>query len=233
MAAVIEKVIQPKNGPYAVVLWTNEIALKEEIQGYLLSYLSTEETTLPTYICALDKKEFVAKPKEMLTESLSLQLQEQKMMNFLTEWENQSISISSNMVRLLLYGLHTQMDDESIQKIFIQMATLENSEVKNKLEATRNILQILVEFLRDRYLEIMSNPKLIKDFSEYWDFDFNNECEIKRIQENTSIEQKACINSLLNINTYDSKDRQLPGKIVLLADEAIEFDIKTEELTAE
>ena len=225
LAAVIEKVIQPKNGPYAVVLWTNEIALKEEIQGYLLSYLSTEETTLPTYICALDKKEFVAKPKEVLTESLSLQLQEQKMMNFLTEWENQSISISSNMVRLLLYGLHTKMDDESIQKIFIQMATLENSEVKNKLEATRNILQILVEFLRDRYLEIMSNPKLIKDFSEYWDFDFNNECEIKRIQENTSIEQEACINSLLNINTYDSKDRQLPGKIVLLADEAIEFDI--------
>lgn len=95
LAAVIEKVIQPKNGPYAVVLWTNEIALKEEIQGYLLSYLSTEETTLPTYICALDKKEFVAKPKEVLTESLSLQLQEQKMMNFLTEWENQSISISS------------------------------------------------------------------------------------------------------------------------------------------
>lgn len=225
LATVIEKVIQPKNGPYAIVLWTNEIALKEEIQEYMISYLSSEETTLPTYICALDKKEFIEKPKNTLVESLSLQLTEQKMMNFLTEWENQSISVSSNMVRLLLYGLHTNMDNESIRNIFIQMATLENSEVKNKEEATRNILNILVEFLRDRYLEIMSNSKLIKEFSQYWDFDFGKESEIKTIQEHTSIEQKACINSLLNINTYDTKDRQLPGKIVLLENDDIGFDI--------
>lgn len=225
LATVIEKVIEKENGPYSIVLWTNEIALKDEIQEYLLSYLSTEETTLPTYICALDKKEFVSTPQKTLIESLSTQLEGQNMMNFLTVWENESISVSSNMIRLLLYGLRTKMDNESIQKIFLQMATLENSEVKNEFEATRNILQVLVEFLRDRYLEIMSQEELINRFSEYWEFDFSKNNELQKIKTDTPIEQKACINSLLNINTYDSEERHLPGKVFVLSEKDIYFDI--------
>ena len=93
LATVIEKVIEKENGPYSIVLWTNEIALKDEIQEYLLSYLSTEETTLPTYICALDKKEFVSTPQKTLIESLSTQLEGQNMMNFLTVWELSLIHI--------------------------------------------------------------------------------------------------------------------------------------------
>lgn len=226
LANVIEKLIQRENGPYAIVLWTNEIALKDEIQKYMLSYLSEEDTTLPTYICALDKKEFVDKPRQVLVDSLSVQLDGQNMINFLTEWENASISVSSNMIRLLLYGLHTKMDNECIQRIFVQMAALENSEVSNKKEATRNILQVLVEFLRDRYLEIMSDEELIDEFSKYWDFDFGKNGEIKRIQADTSIEQKGYINALFNINIYDSKESHLPGKVFALLEKDIKFNIE-------
>lgn len=225
LAAVIEKVIEKENGPYSIVLWTNEIALKDEIQEYLLSYLSTEETTLPTYICALDKKEFISSPQRALIESLSSQLEGQNMMDFLTVWENESISVSSNMIRLFLYGIRTKMDNDSIQRLFLQMATLENSEVKNEYEATSNILQILVEFLRDRYLEIVSKKELINKFSDYWKFDFSENKEIKKIQYDTPIDQKACINTLLNINTYDSEERHLPGKVFVLSEKDICFDI--------
>ena len=221
LAAVIEKVIEKENGPYSIVLWTNEIALKDEIQEYLLSYLSTEETTLPTYICALDKKEFISSPQRALIESLSSQLEGQNMMDFLTVWENESISVSSNMIRLFLYGIRTKMDNDSIQRLFLQMATLENSEVKNEYEATSNILQILVEFLRDRYLEIVSKKELINKFSDYWKFDFSENKEIKKIQYDTPIDQKACINTLLNINTYDSEERHLPGKVFVLSEKDI------------
>ena len=225
LATMIEKVIEKENGPYSIVLWTNEIALKDEIEEYLCSYLNIEETTLPTYICALDKKEFVSEPQEVLVENLLSQLEGQNMMNFLTAWENDSISISSNMIRLLLYGLRTKMDNDSIQRIFLQMATLENSEIKTKFEATRNILQILVEFLKDRYSEIVVQKELVNKLSEYWDFDFSKDDEIKKIQTDIPIEQKACINSLLNINVYDSEERNLPGKVFVLSEEDIYFDV--------
>ena len=71
------------------------------------------------------------------------------MINFLIEWENESISVASNMVRLLLYGLRIEMTNSALQDIFIKMAQLEDSYVNDKKEATRNILQILVEFLRN------------------------------------------------------------------------------------
>ena len=221
LVSVLEKTIQEKNGPYIIVLWTNEIALKDQVEEYMMSYLKTiKETTLPTFICAFDKKEFVSKPQELF-DNLSMKLEEQNMINFLIEWENESISVSSNMVRLMLYGLHTEMTNSALQDIFIKMAHLENSSVSDEKEATQNIVQILVEFLRDRYLEIMSSEQLINKLAINWGSDFN---EKKKKCKEISIEQKACINSLFNINLYDDTDRKLPGKVYVRNDSDIYFD---------
>lgn len=221
LVSVLENIVQEKNGPYIIVLWTNEIALKDEVEEYMMSYLKTiKETTLPTYICAFDKKEFVSKPQELLN-NLSVKLVEQNMINFLIEWENESISVASNMVRLLLYGLRIEMTNSALQDIFIKMAQLEDSYVNDKKEATRNILQILVEFLRDRYLEIISNEQLINRLAENWGSDFE---EKKKESKEISIEQKGCINSLFNINLYDDVDRKLPGKVYVRNNSSINFN---------
>lgn len=225
LASTIEKVVKCKNGPYTIVLWTNEIALKDEIQEYLLSNLSAEETTLPTYVCALDKKDFELQPKDTLENSLLSQLKGQHMMNFLIEWENYSMGISGNIIRLLLYGLQNDMDDKSIENILIQMACLENSEVNTKEQATKNVLHALVELVKDRYLEIVSNEEVVAELSNYWEFDFEKKDEIKNIHDNIPIEQRASINTFLNLNTYDTAGAKLPGKVFSLSESDLVFNV--------
>ena len=41
LVSVLENIVQEKNGPYIIVLWTNEIALKDEVEEYMMSYLKT------------------------------------------------------------------------------------------------------------------------------------------------------------------------------------------------
>lgn len=226
LASVIEKVIMPQNGPYVLVLWTNEIALKDELQGYLFNYLNPEETTLPTYVCALDKKDFISKPENELVNKLVTQLSGQNMMNFLIEWENASYCVSGNMIRLILYGLQNKMDNEAIEKMLLQLAFLEDSEVSDKKIATRNVIQFLVELIRDRYLDIMSQDELISELSEYWTFAFENVEEVKRIQKETPIAQRASMNTILNLNTYDQMSRNLPGKVYLLDESNMNFSVE-------
>lgn len=225
LASVIEKVIMPQNGPYILVLWTNEIALKDEIQEYLFGYLSPDETTLPTYVCALDKKDFVSKPETELVDKLISQLSGQNMMKFLIEWENASNCVSGNMIRLMLYGLRSKLDNDSIEKILVQLACMEDSEVKDQKLATRNVIQFLVELVRDRYLDIMSQEELINTLSEYWTFAFGDAEAVERIRKDIPIEQKASMNSVLNLTTYDSSERNLPGKVYLLDESKLKFSL--------
>lgn len=227
LTSVIEKLIEPKNGPYAIVLWTNEIALKDEIEVQIKKYIDEKESTCPTYICALDKKDFIAEPEEVLEKELARQLVGQNMMNFLINWENAATSISGNMIRLFLYGLRTKVDNGLIERIFVQMALFENSEVDNKVDATRNILRILVEFLRDRYLEIISHEQLACKLSEYIQFNFTDKDELKKIKKELTIEERASINSILNMNLYDEENsNKLHGKIYVLNDKDITFDLE-------
>lgn len=79
----------------------------------------------------------------------------------------------------------------------------------------------MVEFLRDRYLEIISNEQLINRLAENWGSDFE---EKKKESKEISIEQKGCINSLFNINLYDDVDRKLPGKVYVRNNSSINFN---------
>lgn len=225
LASVIEKLVKPQNGPYVIVLWTNEIALKEEIQEYLFKYLNSEETTLPTYICALDKKDFISNTENELVDQMVVQLSGQNMMNFLVEWENASNYVAGNMIRLMLYGLQANMDNESIEKILIQLACMEDSEVSDQKIATRNVIQFLIELMRDRYLDIMSQEKLINELSEYWTYTFGNADEVKRIHKEIPIEQRASVNAILNLNTYDLSERKLPGKVYAIDASKLSFPL--------
>lgn len=226
LASVIEKVIKPQNGPYVLVLWTNEIALKDEIQEYLFGYLMPDETTLPTYVCALDKKDFISKPETELVDKLISQLSGQNMMKFLVEWENASNCVSGNMIRLMLYGLQSKMDNDSIEKILVQLACMEDSEVNDQKLATRNVIQFLVELIRDRYLDVMSQEELINTLSEYWTFSFGDVEKVKSIRKEMPIEQRASMNNVLNLNTYDSSSRNLPGKVYLLDESKLNFSVE-------
>lgn len=223
LASVIEKIVAPQNGPYVLVLWTNEIALKDQLQEYLFEYLDPEDTTLPTYICALDKKDFISKPEEILVDQMVDQLRGNDMMNFLIEWENASDSVCASMIKLMLYGLQTEMDSTSIEKILIQLACMENSRVRDRKIATRNVIQFLVELIRNRYLDIMSQEELISSLSEYWTFKFDDEEVINKIHKEMPIGQKASMNTILNLNTYDLPTRNLPGKVYILDEHTTEF----------
>ena len=62
------------------------------------------------------------------------------------------------------------------------MACLENSEVNTKEQATKNVLHALVELVKDRYLEIVSNEEVVAELSNYWEFDFEKKDENYLVQ---------------------------------------------------
>ena len=162
LASAIDKVVEKENGPYTIVLWTNEISLKEQVEEFLLERLSSDETTAPSCVCALDKKDFISEPETKLIEKLYEQLKEQHMMSFLFEWENNAMYISHKTIQLLLYGMSQKLSNEELETLFTRIACLDY--VVDKESATKNLVNVLSELMKDRCLNLFvtQNVQLVK-----------------------------------------------------------------------
>jgi len=218
LASAIDKVVEKENGPYTIVLWTNEISLKEKVEEFLLERLSSDETTAPSCVCALDKKDFISEPETKLIEKLYEQLKEQHMMSFLFEWENNAMYISHKTIQLLLYGMSQKLSNEELETLFTRIACLDY--VVDKESATKNLVNVLSELMKDRYMEVFSKNELIKSLSDYWKVDFSNIEEAEHID----VSLKAKLNTSLNLNIYDEGNEELPGKVYAVKKEDLPFD---------
>ena len=226
LASAIDKVVEKENGPYTIVLWTNEISLKEQVEEFLLERLSSDETTAPSCVCALDKKDFISEPETKLIEKLYEQLKEQHMMSFLFEWENNAMFISHKTIQLLLYGMSPKLSNAELETLFARIACLDYA--GDTESATKNLVNVLSELMKDRYMEVFSEKELIKSLSDYWKVDFTKIDETEQVE----VSLKAKLNTSLNLNIYDKGNEGLPGKVYAVKKEDLhlEYD-KFEEST--
>lgn len=218
LASAIDKIVEKENGPYTIVLWTNEISLKDQVEEFLLERLSSDETTAPSCVCALDKKDFISEPETKLIEKLYEQLKEQHMMSFLFEWENNAMFISHKTIQLLLYGISPKLSNAELETLFARIACLDH--VRNKESATKNLVNVLSELMKDRYMEVFSKEELIKSLSDYWKVDFDKIGG----SESIDVSSKAKLNTSLNLNIYDEGNEDLPGKVYAVKKEDLPFD---------
>lgn len=88
-----------------------------------------------------------------------------------------------------------------------ELASVESTDEIDNVKATKNILSVIADLVKDRYLDLTSNNNRISELAEYMDvlptFDPNN----------VSIEVKARLNTAFNINTHGSENEKLPGKV--------------------
>lgn len=206
LASTIETIIGVNNGPYTIVLWTNEYQLKDEVEEFLMKRLSDEDTTRPTYICALDKKDFLEKP-ESLFGRVNDELNKNRPLEFLITLESMTMEIPLSLLKMFLYETGNGIDPSSINKLLMLLASVESTDEIDNVKATKNILSVIADLVKDRYLDLTSNNNRISELAEYMDvlptFDPNN----------VSIEVKARLNTAFNINTHGSENEKLPGKV--------------------
>jgi len=206
LASTIESVIATNNGPYTVVLWTNEYHLKNEVEKFLLERLSDKETTRPTYICALDKKDFRENP-ETLFEKISDELNKNRSLEFLTALESMTMAIPTSLIKMLLYETGTGVDASDINKLLMLLATVDSKEQINSVKATQNILTVIADLVKDRYLDLTSSGNHIGELAEFMDVLPNFD------PKTMPIEVRARINTALNVNMHGSENEKMPGKV--------------------
>ena len=206
LASTVETIVGTNNGPYIIVLWTNEYQQKDEVKNYLFERLHDDETTKPTYICALDKKDFSSNP-DLLFEKIKEEMDHNRPLEFLSFVEGMTMDIPNSLSNMLLQSAKSGEDIKSINKLLMLLASVESTEGIDEVRATKNILYVISELVKDRYMEIVSNDDFIKKVSEYIDiipnFDPNN----------VQVDLRARINTAFNVNLYGAETDRISGKV--------------------
>ena len=213
LASTVERIIPIKNGPYAIILWTNEYGMKDKVIEYLNNNLDNSETTMPSYIGAIDKKEFISKSSDCLMEKITEYYNGQNMMAFLTEIENNVMTVPTNVVKMIVYSFLNDASNEELEKLFLRFAQTEKGNCNSPVAATKIVLRQVAELIRDRYTEIVADTNLVEELAKRWSVDFTDEQKIKEMVAGNRIEQTAIINTVLNVNPYSRGIDNVPGKV--------------------
>lgn len=221
LASTVEKIVPRENGPYAIILWTNEFYLKEKIINYLNRNLDDSETTKPLYIGAIDKQLFLKKPLDNLENELIKCYESQNMLSFLMEVENNVMTVPVNVVKKISYSFVQNGNNEELKELFLRFARTETCD--SPKNATKIVLRLLSDLIRDQYMEITSNDTMVDKLSELWQVDFTDDQELPK----ANAEQSAIINTVLNVNTHSESTDRVPGKVYRQTDEKIGIDKDT------
>lgn len=223
LASTVEKIIPPNNGPYAIVLWTNEYEKKKDVIKYLNNNLNDSETTKPSYIGAIDKKVFIDKTSDLENE-LKEYYNNQNMLAFLMEIENHVMNVPAKVVKMIFYSFVKDASNDELEKLFLRFARTEKGNCDSPENATKTVLRVVSDLIRDRYMEIASNDTLVDKLSELWKaVDFADE----QTPQKVSAEQAAIINTVLNVNIHAKSTDRVPGKVYRQTDEKIGIDKDT------
>ena len=90
IAAVLQKIIQNDNGPYALVYWSNHSRdSKVAFQEQLLNYCKTDDNPAPALFCDMEKSDCLAHsdPVNRIVQKLSEKLKEVSALQLYVEWE--------------------------------------------------------------------------------------------------------------------------------------------------
>lgn len=211
LASTVERIIPIQNGPYGIILWTNEYALAESVEDYLNGNLSDTETTKPSFITAMDKKDFLSKASEDIGGEIICKYESQKMLAFLTEFENKAMAIPHNVIKMIVYSFASSMSNADVENTLLRLANTEKKNCDSAINATKIVLRQFLALVRDRYMEVVADIPMSEKLAEYWTFDFNG----SEIEIENNVEQDAIINAVLNVNIYADKNDNLPGKVYL------------------
>lgn len=221
LASAVEKVIPANNGPYYIILWTNEAQMKDKVIEFLNERLDDTVTTKPVMIETMDKKDFLSKNLDEISAEVIKVYREQNMLAFLTDVENNLMKVPSKVVKLIAYSFLQEFSNEELEKLLLRFAFNEAANCDNSLNATKTVMRQIVDLIRNRYMEIMADEKTLKNLSELWTFDFSNQEQIDAIKKERAVEQKAVVNTVLNTNIYEDKDDNVPGKIYMHSKDSI------------
>ena len=216
LATTVEKIVPKDNGPYGIILWTNEYERKDDVSAYLLENLDNDETTKPLFISAMDKKDFSKRKCEELADEILNLYNKSKMFSFITEVENRAMTIPPNVIKMICYGFLNNVSNNELEKLLLSFVACEKGDnCDSSYSATKTLLRQFVGLIKDRYMEIISDERFVEKISGYWDFDFSNERELDKIRDEKIIEQIASVNTALNVNTYASSVENVPGKVYM------------------
>lgn len=221
LASTVERIIPIKNGPYAIILWTNEFGMKDKVIEYLNNNLDDSETTRPSYIGAIDKKEFISKSSSCLEEKLTEYYNSQNMLAFLAEIENNVMTVPANVVKMITYSFVNDANNEELEKLFLRFARTEKANCDSAIDATKTVLRQVADLIRDRYTEIVADTNLVETLAKLWSVDFSDVQMIEDMIAGNKIEQSAIINTVLNVNTYSEETDNVPGKVYKHTDETL------------
>lgn len=223
LASTVERIIQPENGPYMIILWTNEFQMVEKVKNYLLENLDDKETTKPSHIDAIDKKDFISKTSDCLMDKFIDYYKSQNMLAFLMEIENNVMTVPANVVKMIVYSFVKDASNEELKKLFLRFARTEMGNCDSSTNATKTVLRLLSDLIRDRYMAISSNNIIVDKLSKLWHVDFAEDKELSK----GYAEQAAIINTVLNVNIHSERTDRVPGKVYRQTDEKIQVDKDT------
>ena len=213
LSSAIDRIVPPNNGPYTVVLWTNEFGMKDKVINYLGKNLLDGETTKPSFIVAIDKKEFMSEPSDVLAESIKKYYEDNNMLSFLTEIENGLMGIPSGVVSKITDDIINGINNSELEKLFLCLAMAEKGNCDSTENATKTILRQMSDLIRDKYMEIIADKEMVKELADLWEFNFSDEEKKQQIKNNFLAEKAAVINTALNVNTYSGREDNVPGKV--------------------
>ena len=213
LASTVERIIPVNNGPYYIILWTNEAVMKDKVIEYLNTNLDEHETTKPSMISTMDKKAFLTKSLDDIKNVISSLYAEQNMLAFLTEIENRTMQVTPNVIKMIVYRFLKEVNNSELEKLFVRLAMTEKDNCESAFSATKIILYQIFELIRDRYMEIISDESSVESLANYWKFDFSDKKMVDELLKEKEVEQKAIINTVLNANVYAEKSDNVPGKI--------------------
>lgn len=145
------------------------------------------------------------------------------MLAFLTEIENNVMTVPTNVVKMITYSFVNDASNEELEKLFLRFARTEKGNCASSIEATKIVLRQVAELIRDRYSEIVANRTLVEELAKLWSVDFSDEQKIEGMIAGNRIEQTAVINTIMNVNTYSGAIENVPGKIYKHTSESLKI----------
>lgn len=200
-------------GSYGIVLWTKHA---DEANSFLDKiYNNGDKYTLPIFVVALEKNEYLRKNDfSSILEDLELILEKNISSSFFIEW-NKAVQKGSDETISRLYNLfdsdrkRKQHLEYVLYKLALNYTGIPETEINN-YDLQRDLVKSLMDTLQ---FEISTNYKNIKElFSTPKSLNFNDSKEEK-------IKIFSELNSFLLLDTHNlNQDYPIPGNIYQISD---------------
>ncbi len=139
----------------------------------------------------------------------------------LNEIENRLMSVPSSTLKMITHSFIKDASNDELEKLFMRLAWTESGNCNSTENATKTVLRLVADLIRDRYMEIVAIGDTVATLSSLWKVD---ESIIKEKMSGDQAEQIALINASLNANAYSPSTDNVPGKVYKHSNETIPIE---------